>query len=219
MRIPSCFYGRKKEARRECDKAARKILRGVPLLEAVAGYEMIDTESVPEVPFIICNPYGIIDNAPHFYMTLIADAIRGKFWTKHNGDRDTYEMAVKQFIEHSWSILGLSDDIGWLFASPKRECDLRHMWQPYLRKLCEFWDIFNKEGGRYFGKGGELSSLWEANRTLSYVLHCMGLPDEDAGLCAVESPSNLRRLCEKYGLFEMDVLNNSNILKKNPFVN
>jgi len=34
MKIPSCFYGTRSEAKRECDKVARKVWKGVPLLEA-----------------------------------------------------------------------------------------------------------------------------------------------------------------------------------------
>ena len=154
MKIPSCFYGTKPEVKRECNKVARKILKGIPLIEAVASYEMIDTKSVPKVPLIVRNPYGILDKSPLFYMTLVADAIMYKFWDKHYGDRNTYEMAIKQFIEHSCGILGLSDNKMWLIASPNRIHDLRHVWQPYLQRLCEFWDIFNGEGRRYAGKGG-----------------------------------------------------------------
>ena len=60
MKIPSCFYGVKKEAKRECAKVARKILKGVPLLEAVAAYQMIDTKDVPEASLIVRNPFGIL---------------------------------------------------------------------------------------------------------------------------------------------------------------
>jgi len=222
VKIPSCFYGVKKEAKRECAKVARKILKGVPLLEAVAAYQMIDTKDVPEAPLIICNPYGILDKTPFFYMTLVADAaentIRGKFWREYGGGRDIYEMAAKQFMEHSWGILGLSESEGWIIASPNRERDRRHLWQPYLQKLCEFWDIFNGEGRRYFGQGSQLSSFWGANRTLQYVLSGMGVSWEE-GVYEPPEPTNLRWLCDKYNLLTMDVINSPTVLAKHPYAN
>jgi len=217
VKIPSCFYGTKEEAKKECDKVTRKILKGVPLLEAVADYEMIDTKEVPESCLIVCNPLGITDKSPHFYMTLIVDAIRGKFWTKHNGDRDTLERVFNQFIEHDWSILAFCEDTAWFYADSIRIQDRRHRWQPYLRKLCEFWSALLGEGKRYAGYGGDISALWSANCVLHYILGNMGVPKKDA--LTPRNPANLQELCEKYDLLTMDVINSPTVLAKHPYAN
>lgn len=215
MKIPSCFYGTKQEAKKECDKVTRKILKGVPLLKAVVDYEMLDTKELPEAFLIVRDPFGITDKNHHFYMTLIVDAIMGKFWGKHNGDREITERIFTQFIEHPWSILALSRDTTWVQASTIRGQDYRHRWQPYLYKLCEFWNIFYGEGRKYVGLGGDISTLWSASRVLHYVLANMGIPEKEA--VTPYDPVDLRGLCEKYKLLTMDVLNDPIILKRHPF--
>jgi len=217
MKIPACFYGRKPEARRECNKVASKLLKGVPLIEAVAGYDLIDTKDVPEAPLMVRDPYGIIDSAPFFYMSLIQDAIVIKFHNKYfKVDRmDADERLFNQLIEYDWSILAFCDNPSWVTADSIRKQDCRHRWQPYLRKLCEFWNILNGEGKRYVGKGGTLGTLWETNRTMKHILGKMGVSRKDA--LEPHDPANLQGLCEKYNLLTMDVLNDPKILAINPY--
>jgi len=209
MKIPSCFFGRKKDVRLECNKVARKILKGVPLLEAVAAYQMIDTNDVPEASLVVCYPYDIIDNAPRFYMTRIDDAIERSFWYKKS-DRDKEDKLFDKFLENEWSILSFCDNPIWFKPDSGR-----HRWQPYLRKLCEFWDILHGEEERYFGSGTTLNTFWKANETMKYVLGFMGVSRDEA--LEPSDPANLRGLCDKYNLLTVDVFNDPDISARYPY--
>jgi hypothetical protein len=215
MKIPSCFYGTKLETKKECAKIARKVWKGDPLTEAVAKYELIDTKEAREGCLVVAYPYGINGSDRHFYLTWIAKAVEDKYepFVTDKKDMDTI---FNQFIEHDWSILGLSENTGsWFGISVARRLDSRYQWQPYLRNLCRFWDVFCGEGKRYIGLGGESTTLWKANSALRYILGNMGVPYEEVSL--LEDPADLKGLCEKYNLLTMDVLNNPEILKRHPF--
>jgi hypothetical protein len=210
MKIPSCFYGTRVEVRKECAKVARKILKGETLLEAVAGYEMIDTKDLPEAALVLRSPYNIMGSDRHFYLTLVAGRIDQKWESPHlcedyESEKEKRESVFSQIIENDWSILGLSGNEGWwLRTSFARINDNRHRWQPYLKKLCQFWDILNSEGERYV-VSWDIETFPEANRASRYVLSCMGVQDQEV------SPADLKALCGKYGLLTMDVYNDPRI--------
>ena len=210
MKIPACFYGTRVEARKECAKVARKVLKGEPLLEAVAGYEMLDTKDVPDAALVLRSPYNIMGSDRHFYLTLVADKIDQKWGAlhlceDHESEKEKRESVFSQIIENDWSILGLSgNEEWWLRTSHARINDNRHRWQPYLQKLCRFWGILNSEGKRYIKKW-DYKTFHEANEASQYVLYCMGVPDSEL------SPQDLKAFCDKYNLLTMDVYNDSRI--------
>jgi hypothetical protein len=197
------------------------------LTEAVAGYEMIDTKEVPwqkrvplgqiewEGSLKVAYPYAMRNNERHFYLSCISDAIEDKFDPDHT-DNEIRERIFNQLIEYDWSILGLSGvyKFTWFSISTARMRDCRHRWQPYLRKLCEFWDIFCGEGERYIGGGLFSTTLWEANDSLHGILYRLGVPDEEVD--SPKDPTDLKGFCGKYNLLTIDALNNSEILKQFP---
>ena len=234
MKIPSCFYGVKQEVKRECAKVARKILKGETLVDAVAGYEMIDTGKVPESCIMVAHPYGITDKNPHFYTSLVADTLERKFedddystkegrsYLKQDGEKkynsNFRENAVAQILEHDWSIIGLSysHTTDWFRISSLKEYDFRHRCQPYLQKLCEFWDVLAGEGNRYT-MGFFFTTFWGVNKSLHELLQQMGVPKEElflTGQFGDPEPGatmDLRKLCDKHGLLTMDIYNDSSI--------
>lgn len=220
MKIPSCFYGTRLETRKECAKVARKVWKGVPLLEAVSEYELIDTREVPfdtkegsEGCLVVGHPFCRAPQMRHFYMNWIIRIIEDKL------DTDNYfvksNCVFNQLIEYDWGILCLSEDPMWFSASSARRLDRRHRWQPYLRKLCEFWDVFCGEGKRYI-RGVDCTTLWAANRPLRSILYKMGVPKEEADMYSSQYPAKLKELCDKYNLLTMDVLNDPGILARYP---
>jgi len=232
MKIPSCFYGFKKKVRSECAKVARMLLRGMPLAEAVANYELIDTEKVPEAWIVTANMPAFFDNELRFYMTPIADVLFNKFmddyWKEVEGKRvfkpvserkyskEFKESIFNELIGYEWSILTICEFSRWVEADTIRAQDYRHRWQPYLRKMCQFWDILNGEGERYL-TGIVDTRLWAGvSGALRYVLANMGVPEEEAVTPC--NPANLQGFCEKYNLLTMDVINNPKILAIKPLV-
>jgi len=212
VKIPSCFFGTKPEVRRECAKVARKVWKGVPLLEAVAGYELVDTKENRNA-LVVYNPVGSSAQEQHFYLTFLEDAIQNlhsKLWPKE--DNEKIGQMLNQLIEYDWSILGLSEGQSSTIWFWGKRYDRRHRWQPYLRKMYEFWDIFKGEGRRYVGMGGEGRQLWKVNRTLSILLHLMGVSHEEIDV--YKASDDLRGLCDKYNLLTLDVLNDPEIYKR-----
>ena len=212
MKIPSCFYGTRLEAKKECNKVARKLWKGEPLVKAVAGYEMIDTKEVPvntgedanEGCLVVGHPLCMEPKMKHFYMNWVVRTLYDKFYL-NTYDEENMERIFNQLIEYEWGILGLSEDTG-LFNIGR--ADRRHRWQPYLRKLCEYWDIFCAEGKRYIG-GANCTGLWNASYSLWGVLRDMGVPKEES--VYVSDTADLRKLCDKYNLLTMDVYNDPRI--------
>jgi hypothetical protein len=189
----------------------------VPLTEAVAGYELIDTKEVPwQTPVVeedeeeedwegvlkVAYPYGMSPNERHFYLSCVVDVFQNKFDNDDDDDNNynkNSERIFNQLIEHDWSILGLSENkLSYWFRYD-------HRWQPYLRKLCEFWDVFCSEGERYIGAGLHPTTLWRANGALMYILANMGVPHEERH--PPHHPTDLKGFCEKYNLLTVDVLN------------
>ena len=225
MKIPSCFYGTRQEAKKECAKVARKILKGEALLDAVAGYETIDTKDVPwdykwgqgEGCLFVAHPFAINPCERHFFLTLVVNYIENKFEplnmvADYENERNSRDRMFGQFIENDWSILGLSHNAEWWLGTSFGRCnDNRHQWQPYLRKMCEFWDVICGEGKRYVGGGEDIGTFWEINHTLRKILDIMGMPNSE------KFPDDLKAICDKYNLLTMDVLNNPEILARCPF--
>lgn len=62
MKIPSCFYGKITDVKKECRKVAKKLIAGASFKEATEGYELLDTDDYPEAklytdvePQILCK--------------------------------------------------------------------------------------------------------------------------------------------------------------------
>ena len=217
MKIPSCFYGTRQEAKKECAKVARKILKGETLLDAVAAYEMIDTKEVKEGCLMLKHPFHIRGNEKHFCLTLVADNIYKKWeppslCENYDTEREKRESIFSQFIENDWSILGLSEG-WWLYTSHGRINDNRHRWQPYLQKLCDFWDVINNEGKRYDDRV-DYKKFPEANRLLMCILSYMGFSIEEIDRWRKQPSPDLKALCDKYNLLTMDVYNDLRILEE-----
>ena len=218
MKIPSCFYGTRLETRKECNKVARKLWKGEPLLEAVAEYDLIDTKDVPwgytseqtEGCLMLEHPMGIEPGRKHFCMTWLPMILHEKF-DLVTPDKENIDRIFYQMIENDWSIIGLGRNDAMLFhISPARRYDCRYRWQPYLRKLCEFWDKIYSEEKRYVS-GANSKTFLEANLALRGILVDMGVPKEEVDRCAVQFPADLKALCDKYGLLTMDVYNDPRI--------
>jgi len=220
MKIPSCFYGTKLETKKECTKVARQIWKGVALADAVKGYELIDTKEVPEECGLkVTFPFGVGNKERHFYLSWIVDILseKSELITSSKEEKDRIFF---QLLEYDWSILSLSGNeskIVWFQAHKYRRKDGRHRFQPYLHKLCDFWDILYGEGKRYISDCFWLrKTLWEANFSLSVILFYLGVPDDESE--NPKDPSNLRGLCEKYNLLTRDVLNDPVMLERFPFI-
>ena len=213
MKIPSCFFGTKPEVKKECAKVARKVWKGVPLLEAVAGYELIDTKENRSA-LVVYNPVGSSAQEQHFYLTFLVDTIQSLYYNKiyPEDDEEKIDRILTHLIEYDWSILGLCEQQSAIWYQGRRH-DRRHRFQPYLRKMYEFWDIFKREGRRYIGLGGgKHTTLWEANNALQNILYKMGVPDKKIDV--YKASDDLRGLCDKYNLLTLDVLNDPEIYKR-----
>ena len=61
------------------------------------------------------------------------------------------------------------------FGVPVKEwcLDNKHRWQPYLRKLCEFWDFLCDEGKRYaeMVHGEDHEEICGANMLVQAIYH------------------------------------------------
>jgi len=192
------------------------MLKGMTLADAVAEYELLDTREISEGLFVLDNGPAFNNNYKHFFF----------FWlvfeldlNRHSHLPDeTYKVDMDrifyQLIEHEWSILELSQQSSFLWRAATRRYDGRHRWQPYLRKLCEFWDVFYDEGKRYTN-GLSSDTLWEINLKLKGILELLGVLREE--IDGLHDPVDLRGLCDKHNLLTMEVVNNPKFLELYPF--
>jgi hypothetical protein len=220
MKVPSCFYGTKSETRKECKKILRKMYKGMSLNDAVAEYELLDTKEVCDGLFVLQNSPAFLNSYnnviyKHFFFGWLVYEIE----LNPPSDKETYREVMDrifyQLIEHDWSILGLSHKNSILWYAATWRYDGRHRWQPYLRKLCEYWDIFSGEGERY-SIGLEPATLWEENIQVKAILEFLGVSRRK--IKNLHEPVDLKGFCDKHNLLTMEVVNNPKFLKKYPFV-
>jgi hypothetical protein len=219
MKIPSCFYGTKSETRKECKKIVRKMMKGISLNDAVAEYELLDTKKIRKGLFVVSNGYNFLNSNKivpqrHFFFEWLVYEIVSNTQYREISIEDM-DRIFYQLIEHDWSILGLSDQNIILWYAATRRYDGRHRWQPYLRKLCEYWDVFYAEGKRYT-TGYDWTTLWDKIHMLRAIMAFLGVPDEERK--NLHDPVDLKGLCDKYNLLTMEVVNNPRILELYPFV-
>jgi hypothetical protein len=190
------------------------MLKGMPLADAVAEYELLDTKEISEGLFVLYNGPAFLNSYKHFFFGWLVFEIAINHHPPEKTYREDTDRIFYQLIEHDWGILGLSQQNGLFRRAATRPYDGRHRLQPYLRKLCEFWDVFYGEGKRYtIGLGP--ATLWEVNFSLKCILGLLGVPNEEKqSLC---DPVDLKGLCDKYNLLEMEVVNNPKFLELYPF--
>ncbi|MDR2941679.1 MAG: hypothetical protein LBV17_03710 [Treponema sp.] len=214
MKVPSCFYGTKSETRKECKKILRKLLKGISLADAVAEYELLDTKEIHEGLFVLDNGLAFKNSYNHFFFSWLIYEIKLNRPMSEETYREDMDRIFYQLIEHDWSILQLSQRSGPFWYAATWQYDGRHRWQPYLRKLCEFWDVFYGEGKRYTD-GLEPGTLWEENGALQSILALLGVPREEVD--NHHDPVDLKGLCDKHNLLTMEVVNNPKFLELYPF--
>jgi hypothetical protein len=165
-------------------------------MEAVADYELIDTQKNKEGGFLLARKPGILGQR-HFHFAWIRELLHINFNIELSLEEDIFN----QMLQRDWGLLLLCDyQIGWINSLP--HYDMRHRWRPFLKAMLDFWDIFWNEGKRYMGMGTQGQTLWEASTSLRYILAEMGVSDIELPGRKPAHRESFGYLCDKYNLVD-----------------
>lgn len=157
MKIPSCFYGKITDVKKECRKVAKKLIAGASFKEATEGYELLDTDDYPEarlfpdfIPQLLCE-------TDSFHFPYLYQIIKNLFWKKYDDDRKSMEEHLEKIFNQV-----KDDEVGLLcfsvantgfFGTPSvtsiAYCDNRKRWKPYLQNILKFWNIYKTLESRF----------------------------------------------------------------------
>ena len=216
MKVPSFLYGTKTETKKECRKVIKKVLKGIPLKNAVAEYDLLDTKIIKDGLFILDSGPIFENTYKHFFFNWLIYIYEEEINKIPLNEKNKIEENIFfQFLENEWSILGLCQP-AFFFATTALPCnDGRHRWQPYIKKMCEYWDVFCNEDNR-FTIGLEYGTLWKNNTMLRGML----IFNFDIPMNIIDNlsePIDLRKLCDEYKIFEIDVVNDPKFIEKYPY--
>lgn len=181
MKIPSCFYGKITDVKKECRKVAKKLIAGASFKEAVEGYELLDTDDYPEarlfpdfIPQLLCE-------TDSFHFPYLYQIIENLFWKKYDDDRKSMEEHLERIFnqvkDDEVGLLCFSVANSGFFGTPSvtsiAYCDNRKRWKPYLQNILKFWNIYKTIETRF--KSTNSYKLFNEIGVFSYMIANVGL--------------------------------------------
>jgi hypothetical protein len=83
------------------------MLKGMPLADAVAEYELLDTKEIGEGLFVLDNGPAFLNSYKHIFFVWLVYEIDINHHPPEETYREDMDRIFYQLIEHDWSILAL----------------------------------------------------------------------------------------------------------------
>ena len=168
MQLPTLFYGRYRDVKRDVDHIIRRIVRGDDWIAAVEKEGFVDVEATPGL-IVFRGPSAILGSEPHFQIWLLWSRMLDR---QKNVRSEFIQRMFEQSLTRPWATLGLvaSGNDFWLVP--------RERFRPFLQAIREYWDAYAAVGARYTDGVDWGEELWKLPNTVGYVLANLRIPDE-----------------------------------------
>jgi hypothetical protein len=189
MQIPHIFWGKYRQAKLQCRKAAKRLVQGESFDDAING-SMLDIASTPGLLVFKRCDSSLDSLGENFYCYLLLDEIRELTNSlKLEQALKIEDRCFQESLHSAWGTLGLVATNNWGWTNiPYRisgpDLSRRDEWiaqkaYPMLDACLQYWDLFCAVGKRYTMSLPEPQEIWNVSNNLYGVLFNLGLPKEE----------------------------------------
>jgi hypothetical protein len=170
MQIPASWYGLFADVRARSRSCVAALRQGASWSEAVGAENLLETSDNPGL-IVLHGPDSLLSHEPHFHCYLTHGRIIDRYFA-HKLDLPAVDRVFTASLATPWGTLGLLSEWSQGYFFPPE----RH--RPFFDAVVRFWPQFLAEGPRFSDGRDWGVALWSVQRTLSYVLVHLGVPQE-----------------------------------------
>ena len=160
MQLPTLFYGRYRDVKRDIDHVVRRLARGDDWIDLVEQEGFVDVETSPGY-ILVAGPSAIFGSESHFQAWLLWSRVRDTARSIHS---DLVQQVFEQSLTRSWATLGLvaRGNTFWLYPHER--------FRPFLQAVREYWAEYSAVGARYTDGVDWGEELCNLPNSVGYVL-------------------------------------------------
>lgn len=212
MKIPSCFFGKIADVKKECRKVAKKLIKGATFEEATAGYEMLDTDDYPDAIIYLGYQHQFFCEEESFHLFYLHDIINSILYNKFDFKTiaEYKDSIFNKIKDNAVACLCVTADMSFISAPNAytiSSCDKRKRWKPYLQAMAKFWDTYKtleKRFDDYVSNDGK--KLIYSLRNVVYIIANLGTYVYGCGEYMFKELENitLSEFIDKYKVMDFD---------------